>query len=84
MSTRSTNANKKLHGIKQIGPNLFLVRIDQVNPRTGRAHDVRKRVHCQRIEQAVAERERLLQNSSEAGSKAKPSEFGWRTTRNRG
>ena len=67
MSTRSTNAKKKLHGIKQIGPNLFLVRIDQVNPRTGRAHDVRKRVHCQRIEQAVTERERLLAEFQRGG-----------------
>jgi integrase len=67
MSTRSTNAEKKLHGIQQIGPKLFLVRIQKVNPRTGLAYDVRKRVHCQRIEQAVTERERLLAESQRGG-----------------
>ena len=59
MSTRPKETKNKVHGIKEIGPKLFLVRIDQVDPRTGQALDIRRRVHCDRIEDAVVEREKI-------------------------
>jgi integrase len=59
MSTRPKKTKNKVYGIKEIGPKLFLVRIDQVDPRTGQALDIRRRVHCDRIEDAVVEREKI-------------------------
>jgi integrase len=69
MSTKTKKKSKeeKIHGIRQIGPGLFIVRVETINPRTGLAEDVRKRVHCQTMAEAVVERVKLLTELKQGG-----------------
>jgi hypothetical protein len=50
---KRTRRKTRLRGISELAQGLYLIRVQEVHPRTGKMIDVRKRVPCETIEQAV-------------------------------
>src|SRR4029078_1474116 len=50
---KRATTNKDLHGISELEQGLFLIRVQEVHPRTGRMIDVRRRVRCETAEDAA-------------------------------
>jgi integrase len=60
---KRAKTKKNLHGISELEQGLFLIRVQEVHPRTGRMIDVRKRVRCETVEEAVAAQVKLRAES---------------------
>jgi integrase len=54
-----TKTKKNLRGISEIAQGLFLIRVQEVHPKTGLTIDVRRRIHCETLEEAVAAQAKL-------------------------
>lgn len=53
-------STRKIRGVTEIRPNVFLVRVQRRDPRTGKPRDVRREIRCESLSAAVAVRERML------------------------
>ena len=56
---KRTTTKKDLHGISELEQGLFLIRVQEVHPRTGRMIDVRRRVRCESLEEAATAQVKL-------------------------
>jgi integrase len=56
---KRTRTKKRLLGIEELAKGLYFIRIQEVHPRTGRMIDVKRRVRCETIEEAVQAQGRL-------------------------
>lgn len=54
MKRTRTKTKKNLRGISELAQGLYLVRVQEVHPRTGLMIDVRRRIRCETVEEAVA------------------------------
>jgi integrase len=50
---KRTKTRKQLRGISEIAQGLYLIRVQEVHPRTGKMIDVKQRVRCDSIEEVV-------------------------------
>jgi hypothetical protein len=56
---KRTKTKKQLRGISELAQGLYFIRVQEVHPRTGKMVDVRKRVRCETIEEAVQAQAKL-------------------------
>lgn len=57
-----------IRGIKQISDGMYLIRVQRQDPKTGLPLDIRRKVKCASLREAIAEQSRLLEEAS-AGDK---------------
>jgi integrase len=56
---KRTRTKKRLRGISELTQGMYLIRVQEVHPRTGKMIDVRKRIPCDTIEDAVQSQAKL-------------------------
>jgi integrase len=69
---KRTGTKKAVPGVTYLRANQYLLRVQEIDEKTGRMIDVRRRVHCESFQEAVIERAKLLAEVREAGSRAQP------------
>src|SRR5215471_16273422 len=69
---RTKTKKKDLHGISELAQGLYLIRVQEVHPRTGLMIDVRRRVRCETVEEAVAAQVKLRAESLGDGDRTEP------------
>jgi integrase len=69
---RTKTKKKDLHGISELAQGLYLIRVQEVHPRTGLMIDVRRRVRCETLEAAVAAQVKLRAESLGDGDRTEP------------
>jgi integrase len=65
---RTNKKNKSLRGIKEIRKGVYLIRVQKLDPRTGKPTDVRRQVECESLSAAAVMQAKLLEEI-QAGEK---------------
>ncbi len=69
---KRTKTKQNLRGTSEIATGIFRIRVQEVNPKTGLMIDVRKRMHCETLEEAVAAQAKLRSEVLGTGSLVEP------------
>ena len=69
---KRTRTKKNLHGISELAQGIYLIRVQEVHPRTGLMIDVRRRVRCETLEEAVAAQVKLRAENLGDGNLTEP------------
>lgn len=72
MKRTQTKKKQSLRGISELAKGIYVVRVQEVHPKTGLMIDVRRRVHCEALEEAVAAHAKLRAEVLGAGDLAEP------------
>jgi hypothetical protein len=81
---RTRTKKKNLRGISELAKGIYLIRVQEIHPRTGLMIDVRRRVHCETLEEAVAAQVTLRAENLGDGPSPSQIGFAWGTTPDRG
>ena len=68
---KRTRTKKRLRGISELAPGLFRLRVQEVHPRTGKMVDVRQRIRCESLEDAVKAHAKLRAEALGDGDRAR-------------
>jgi integrase len=72
MKRTQTKRKQSLRGISELAEGIHVIRVQEVHPKTGHMIDVRRRVHCETLEEAVAAQAKLRAEVLGAASLAEP------------
>ena len=70
--TRTKKKSVQLRGISELAQGLYLIRVQEVHPRTGKMIDVRRRVRCETLEEVVKAQAQLRAACLEDREREKP------------
>jgi integrase len=69
---KRTRTKKNLRGISELAQGIYLIRVQEVHPRTGLMIDVRRRVRCETLEEAVTTQVKLRAETIGDGNLTEP------------
>ena len=69
---KRTRTKKNLRGISELAEGIYLIRVQEVHPRTGLMIDVRRRIRCETLEEAVAAQVKLRAETLGDGDLTEP------------
>lgn len=72
MKRTQTKKKQSLRGISELAKGIYVIRVQEVHPKTGLMIDARKRIHCETLEEAVAAQAKLRAEVLGTGSLAEP------------